>query len=193
MFLCTIATSFGTPLSLEYKTTSTGAGLYEYAFTLTLDNHDGSFIEGQDFDWIIFGDALFSGPSPLADFAMTSVVPAPFTELKFSSGAGSTGHNGPTFFNASLPLGWVPTYIGDQLSWTGTSAVDLAQLRFSNHDGSGARADFELAQKILSPQPNKVPEFADTLGMLLLSLTSIAVLRSALLADVSRPLNDCGN
>jgi hypothetical protein len=83
-----------TPLRLEYTTANIGGGLFEYQFELSVDNNDGSFVAGQGWRGLIFGDQL-GAPSLIADFAMTSPVPAPWETL--GATASLTSHNGPTF------------------------------------------------------------------------------------------------
>ncbi len=144
------------PLKLDYCTTPGGAGTI-YKFTLTLDNHDNSWVPGQGFGWIIFGDIAGTQPpdppavSPLNDWAADpSYWPAgPFTEMTNSGG----GHNGPTLgpiviveVDPNHPdpqdplhyiyhwITWAPTAIGQSITWGGTSAtlVPDGQLLWSN-------------------------------------------------------------
>lgn len=142
------------PMRLDYSVTPAGGGLYNYDFTLTLDNNDNSWAAGQGFGWLIFGDAAFPGPSPLADFTMTSSFPVgPWTYLSGSSG----GHNGPTF--GFVLDNWVPTGVGDQLTWSGTSSANLGQgeLLFSFLVGTNGtvRPNFQEANLL---QPSAIPE-----------------------------------
>jgi hypothetical protein len=141
------------PLELQYAVTAGASGQYDYDFTLKLDNHTGSWSAGQGWSWITFGDAADT-TSPLADFAMTSAAPAPFSTLNFSGG----GHNGPTFLIGDAGfVYWTPSAVGDELTWTGTSSVDLAQgqLLFSTlaPQGGAAVADFQVADLVSSPVP----------------------------------------
>ena len=143
------------PLVLNYSVTP-DAGVYDYSFSLVLDNHDSTWTSGQTFGWIIFGDVPFGdGDSPLADFTLTSPPPAPFIELDSTFSA----HNGPSFINVSDDSGlWEPTALGDALSWTGTSASDLGEgaLLWSNIDGTGTLANFEVANLTSSvPEPGQ--------------------------------------
>jgi hypothetical protein len=131
------------PLALDYVVTDTGLGVYQYDFTLTLTNDDGSWSPGQGYGWIIFGDANQSD-SPLSDFQMD---PAQFPVGPWTSLTSSVGyHNGPTF-NYVLDK-WVPSDIGDTLQWTGFSAVflDQDQLLFSSLYGDRfAPVEFVIA------------------------------------------------
>jgi hypothetical protein len=113
------------PLSLEYSATPSGA-VFDYEFTLTLDNNDSSWSSGQGWDWITFGAVDFNNtPSPLADFVFTSVPSGWF------SATSSGGVNGPTMcFNTSCGSAdgiWTPGAIGESVSWQGTSSNYLAQ------------------------------------------------------------------
>ena len=141
-----------TPLSLNYSVTDIGGGLYDYEFDLILDNNDNSWASGQGWRWFVFGDQL-SSSSPLTDFVgdVTDLPVGPWTSFGTSYG----GHNGPTF--ESVLDYWVPTSIGETLSWSGTSSADLAQgdLLFSTLAGtlnSAIAANFEVANR-LAPVP----------------------------------------
>jgi hypothetical protein len=142
--------AMASPLDLSYSIADTGSGFFEYDFTLTLDDHDNSWVAGQDFNWITFGDAT-SSASPLTNF-VGDVAPAPFTSFSASSGY----HNGPTLLStANNFAGWAPTAVGDSLSWSGSSSAFLGQgqLLFSNLIGSGVHADFEVAT-LAVPEPS---------------------------------------
>jgi hypothetical protein len=126
-----------TPLRLNYCVTPNGA-VFDYKFELVLDNNDGSWVAGQGFNWIIFGDAM-NAPSPLVGFVMDpgSFPIGPFTELTSSGGF----HNGPTLGPlwaqvqpTLIPNHWVPNAVGDKLEWKGSSTANLGagQMLFSN-------------------------------------------------------------
>jgi hypothetical protein len=145
--------SNATPIALDYEVSDIGGGLFNYEFTLELDNNDGSWALGQGWRWFIFGDGA-SG-SPLTDFIGDS-SDLPVGPWSFFTSTGG-GHNGPTF--GSVAGYWVPTAIGESLSWSGTSTADLAQgdLLFSTLAGTLAgavAADFEVANRVGSvPEP----------------------------------------
>ncbi|MBX3382600.1 MAG: hypothetical protein KF864_03725 [Phycisphaeraceae bacterium] len=133
-----------TPLTLTYSVSDLGGGVYRYEFTLTLDNNDGTWFPGQNFNWITFGDAQES-TSPLASFVGELPAPVPFDDEGFSFSGGF--HNGPTLLDFGTEfnfIGWVPTSIGETLEWAGTANVDLAEgeLLWSNLIGNGVPADF---------------------------------------------------
>lgn len=139
--LVAAGTAWATPLTMEYTKSSAGAGLYRYDFSLTLDNHDGSWSAGQEWDWIIFGDQLGWTWNTLS-FA------APIGGITISSG----GHAGPTLMMASngvsLP-GWRPLAIGEDITWSGTSSLDVADglMKWSSivTSGGAAYVNFEQA------------------------------------------------
>src|SRR4051812_30981296 len=95
-----------TPLRMDYSVTP-GVGLFNYHFTLSLDNHDGTWAAGQGWRWLIFGDVP-SGLSPLTGFIgdPTSISGGPWTSFTTTGGA----HNGPTL-NSVLDY-WIPTAVG---------------------------------------------------------------------------------
>ena len=138
-----------TPLSLYYEIEDIGGGLYNYEFTLTLDNNDGSWVSGQGWSWLTYGDR-YCAPSPLTNFVgdNNDLPIGPWTYYTFSSG----GHNGPTLVDASYPSydHWVPVSIGQSLNWSGTSNAYLGQgtLLFSTlwSLNNAVVADFEIAE-----------------------------------------------
>jgi hypothetical protein len=119
-------------------------GLYQYTFTLTLDNHDNSWTPGYGIGWIVFGDVP-SGQSPINDFIgdPASLPIGPWTG--YSSSGGS--HNGPNLSpvveqQPPFPnIYWIPNAVGDSLTWRGTSAHLVTQLQWSNLFITGG-ADF---------------------------------------------------
>lgn len=147
------AASAQTPLQLEYAISDAGGGMWQYDFTLLNLNLDGSWVAGQNFDWITFGD-VNGGTSTLDDFVgdLGSLAGTPWADEGFSYSGG--GHNGPTLldFNNGL-IGWIPGSVGDSVSWSGTSSHYLGQgdLLWSNLVGSGNHADFAVG--ILVPAP----------------------------------------
>jgi len=145
-----------TPLRLDYSVTDLGGGLFDYEFTLVLDNNDGSWAAGQAWFWLIFGDAPSPGPTPLTDFVgdPSDLPIGPWDNYTTTGG----GHNGPTLGHV-LDC-WTPTGIGDSLNWSGTSTANLAQglLLFSNsYDlNNGVPAYFEVANRVTGapvPEP----------------------------------------
>lgn len=138
------------PLTLYYQVTPTAvAGTYNYDFTLILDNNDSSWVSGQGWGWLIFGDVPSPGPTNLTNFVgnPASLPVGPWTGYSSSGG----GHNGPTFSPVLTP--WIPTALNDQLTWSGTSTADLpqGQLAWSTltgHVGSPVPANFTIATRI---------------------------------------------
>lgn len=156
LFACAHAAAFSTPLTLSYSYAPDTGGLYRYQFRMTLDNHDGSWSPGQGWGWIIFADAYYT-PSIINDFegTLSDLPVGPWGEFTSSTGE----HNGPTL--GFLLNTWVPTFVGESLSWSGLSAVEAApgsmtwssiitvggatpfQFEVSVEDGGGCRADFD--------------------------------------------------
>ena len=142
-------------LELDYSVTPTAGNLFHYYFTLRLANQDNSWAPGQQWDWIIFGDVGFPGPSPITDF-FNFASSDPQASLSFSSG----GHNGPTiaYGPSSVVLpGWEPSAIGATLTWSGDSMTRLGagQLLFSTLvTGNGAvGSDFQVANLVSGAVP----------------------------------------
>lgn len=138
-------------LDLHYSVTP-NAGLYDYTMTLSVDTSSSGFASGMGWSWIIFGDGN-NGPSPLADFVLTSAPPAPFGMLSSSSG----GHNGPTWLvDANFNIAyWCPATENDTISWTGTSANPglAGTLQFSELLTKGDASVDNWKDMVLDPVP----------------------------------------
>jgi hypothetical protein len=160
------------PLHMEYAVNPLGGGIFHYDFTLSVDNHDGSWAAGQGFSWLTFGDQPNNTPSNLTNFALDSgnLPVGPWIELDNSSG----GHNGPTFLigTGGGIAYWVPSGVGASLSWHGTSTADLpqGQLLFSTllTQGGGVPANFDIAHRTTAPEPA---------SMAVLGLGAVAMIR----------------
>ena len=119
------------PLKLTYDVTESSPGLFSYDFTLTLDNADGTWTAGQQYDWIVFGDKSAADQPPgfgtLPSNFINAASPDPLASFTTSSG----GHSGPTIaYGGSIVLpGWQPGAIGDALRWSGDSPIFLDQGR----------------------------------------------------------------
>ena len=178
--LVNLPTAVATPLRLNYDITDLGGGLFDYEFTLTLDNHDNSFVVGQGWSWITFGD-VFSAPSNLTDFTFdTGDFPVgAFTHGDFSSG----GHNGPTLLMAGAGITyWTPTVVGEFLQWSGTSTayLDQGSLLFSTliTQNGAVAANFEVAYLgDFNGAPQQVPEHASVLPLLVAGLIGLMAFR----------------
>jgi hypothetical protein len=136
-----------TPLTMTYNVT--GQGTFIYNFTLTMDNHDGSW-NGAGFNWITFGDVgyPYSGNGAFTSGFVFDM--AKFNAAPLSATTSGGGHNGPTLLNFNnFTAGWTPAAIGSQITWSGSSSTYLAQgqLKWSNLSSpGGAAANFEVAQ-----------------------------------------------
>jgi len=171
VFAAALVSVSASPLTMEYTTTFS-AGLYTYDFKLTVDNNDGSFVAGQGWRWLVFGDVP-SGPSPIDDFVLIDPpAPGPWTGVGRTGG----GHNGP---DMQFVLDyWVPS-LGDSILWSGTSATELlqGQLLFSTLAGTlngGIAADFQVANHVAS---FSVPDAGSSLLFVAMGLTALVALR----------------
>lgn len=152
------------PFTLYYEVEANGGG-WDYDFNLVLDDNDGSFVAGQEFDWFIIGDAE-SSPSPFTEnSAFFTSVPTGWTATS-SSG----GHNGPTlcYVPSCGPTYWTPT-LGDTLEFSGYSTTYVAEgdLLWSNIAGSNITR-YETAVLAPVPLPAGLPLLAT--GAVLLGL-----------------------
>lgn len=143
--LLAVPLAHATPLTLNYCITPREDGRFDYVFTLTLTNADGTWQPGQSFNWIVFGDADRS-QSPLADFIGEDPAPSPWADdgYKYSTGT----HNGPSLIDYGRLMnfpGWTPGSIGQSITWRGHSAANVPSLSWSNILGSGQQASFAPA------------------------------------------------
>lgn len=161
-------TSRADVLDLFYMKNDVGGGMFQYDFKLIVANDDGSYLIGQGFNWIIFGDVP-AAESTLPDFLLINeTFPNPIMSFSFSGG----GHNGPTFID-SVNLGtdgWIPLGLGDFVTWSGTSTHDVpdGDLLFSTLVAlNGAtNTNFKPAERIFSvPEPSGICLLATLLGL----------------------------
>ena len=126
--LCAIG-AHATPLRLDYSIAETSdliggfdfGTYYRYDFTLVLDDNDGSWVAGQEFDWFVFGD----GPTGSAfDSTWDWHIPGDPTLYQHST---SGGHNGPTIgYAGSVVLpGFAPTALGESIEFSFRSRTFL--------------------------------------------------------------------
>lgn len=95
-------------------------GRFRYRFTLKLDDHDGTWIPGQGFGWLVFGDGQ-GGASLLSDFVGDPMSGSVGPWDRFDSTAGY--NNGPSL--GALRTLWYPVAVGETLTWSGVSRVNL--------------------------------------------------------------------
>lgn len=144
--------SASSPITLTYAVRSLGDGTYRYVFTLTLDNHDGSWSPGQGFGWVVLGDGG-DYASPLWDFQgdPATLPTGPWSRFGYTEG----GSNGPSL-GAEREM-WYPNYVGDSVTWAGLSGIELedGQLKWSSlgwqaRDGAIV---CEVAMRVLKCSP----------------------------------------
>jgi hypothetical protein len=143
------------PLRLDYQVSDLGGGSFQYDFQLVLDNNDGSWSPGNEFEWIIFGDRPGAGQPPQfgSDWVFTSVEAGWFGIESIGS------HEGPTVcFGSGCTLpGWVPSALGESVNWSGTSssliADPLAWSYMVAGGGASAAEYFKANETIGSPVP----------------------------------------
>ena len=150
-------TGGGSPLRLEYSCEDLMNGLYYYEFELIVDNNDGTYVPGQGWGWVIFGDQQ-QMDSNLTNFMgdQASLPAGPFTQFQGSGGF----HNGPTLGPVVIDDGnggfinniWTPEGVGDSISWAGWSDAQLGdgELLFSTLmlDGGAVAANFQQGVKV---------------------------------------------
>lgn len=162
-----VSSAQATPLRLDYTVTDLG-GSYQYDFTMTLDNNDGSFVAGQEFDWFIIGDTRTTGGLFPEQAGFFTSIPTGFI-----SSQSSGGHNGPTLGigGSFFAPGWAPA-LGDSFDFTGVSTLLVAEgdLLWSNLTGfnTTAFADYEVANQIhvsAVPLPAALPLYGAGLAL----------------------------
>jgi hypothetical protein len=161
------------PLRLEYELTDLGSGIYDYDFTLVLDNNDSRWLPVMEWDWIVFGANDFHDSYPSFDNDGNGPARSDWTTTSFSHPISSVstsggGVNGPTLYIGPSPAlpGWRPTALGESLSWSGTSQIFLpdGELYWSSvaasHQDHPFNWTFHLAHQTNVPD---VPEPASLL------------------------------
>lgn len=188
LMLGTTAPALAAPLTMSYDKTALAGGLFQYDFTLTLDNHDGSWTAGQQWDWIIFGERGGISQPSLFDTNGDAPHGLSWNPMAFSAPIGATttsggGHNGPTLamIDASVVgLGWAPLTLGEAFSWSGTSVVDVGDqpMYWSAlvTAGGAQRVQFEPVSMGNITQGNAVPE-PSVLALVALALGGLALSR----------------
>ena len=159
-------------LNLNYTVENLTDGWFNYSFQLKVDNTDNSYVPGQAWGWIIFGDdpTLNSNIGTLTNWVGDLSKSSPW----IASFSGSTGgHNGPTLLGNpgnSVLAWWTPSDVNDQLYWSGKSTANLPQgeLLFSTilASNGATQAIFKVAKEVDSlavPEPLTV--FGSILGL----------------------------
>jgi hypothetical protein len=159
-------------LNLNYTVENLTDGWFNYSFQLKVDNTDNSYVPGEAWRWIIFGDdpTLNVGIGTLTNWVGDLSKSSPWI-ASFNGSSG--GHNGPTLYGNpgnTVWAWWTPSDVNDYLYWSGKSTANLLQgeLLFSTLDGlNGATlADFKVANQVDSlavPEPLTV--FGSILGL----------------------------
>ena len=109
------------PTTLWYEVTDIGGGLYDYEFSLVLDDHDGTWAPGEKFINIWFADSP-GFPMLLVDFEgdKGDLPIGMFYEYGYVLGYHYAWALKP------LSYWWEPKTVGESLNWSGTSATFLA-------------------------------------------------------------------
>jgi hypothetical protein len=166
-------------LNLDYTVENLTDGGFNYNFQLKVDNTDSSYIPGQAWRWIIFGDAV-GEPDSEGNYVSKSILPNWVGDLSKSSpwiaSFANTGgyHNGPTLWGNpgnDVLAWWTPSDVNDYLYWSGksTAKVQQGELLFSTLAGTlnGATpAEFKVANEVDSlavPEPLTI--FGSILGL----------------------------
>lgn len=153
--------SVPTPLTLEYSVSGNGTS-YDYFFRLVLDNHDGSWTPGMDWDQPYFGQAAYGsgGTTPFATWVTdaASFPVGPYWSTSWSNYTVSgMSYDCPVLIDNVFPgwEDWTPTGIGDQLVWWGTCDVflDEGEMSWSMPRGTGGAsvpgsANLEPAKRV---------------------------------------------
>lgn len=116
------------PLTLRYSVTDLSNGTHRYDFALTLDDPMRTWMPGDGFGWVIFGDRQ-NAASAFGDWIADpgSLVGGPWNYFTQTAGY----NNGATLGNGRTL--WTPTRQGESVFWSGVSAALLNpdQLRWS--------------------------------------------------------------
>jgi hypothetical protein len=181
------ALAFAAPVRLDYQKTDVGSGQFQYDFTLTLDNHDGSWTPGQGWDWFVIGASDEWGTyksfntTGTCDFsAVDWLTVSHDPQIKEIGAPTCGGVRGATlmFHHWGGPIEdwyWTPE-LGDTVSFSATSSVDFleGELRWSAiwPDGGARAINFEQANQ----RPAVIPE-PGSLALLGLAMAGLALAR----------------
>jgi hypothetical protein len=159
-------------LNLDYTVENLTDGWFNYSFQLKVDNTDNSYVPGQAWGWIIFGDAPLSpfGESTLTNWVGDISNSSPWI-ASFTITYGS--HNGYTLWSntgSDILSRWTPSDVNDYLYWSGKSTANLPQgeLLFSTllASNGATRANFKVANQVDSlPVPEPLTVFGSILGL----------------------------
>jgi hypothetical protein len=173
-----ISSAQAASLNLNYTVENLTDGWFNYSFQLKVDNTDNSYIPGQGWRWIIFGDTPFQASAPpFGEGTLLNWVGDLSKSSPWITSFGRTGgdHNGYTLYgNSDIPVltWWIPSDVNDYLYWSGKSTAKLSQgeLLFSSiltGTLNGATpVDFKVANQVNSlavPEPLTV--FGSILGL----------------------------
>ena len=154
-----IQTAQATPLRLDYTVTDNGNNQYAYQFQLILDNNDNSWVSGQGWGVIRFGNGVRgeSGPRLTNFVGDDSALPVgPFTTYIDPTGLFGPGLDGADPNDNSKAAIWVPTAVGQSLYWSGTSNVNLAQ----------GQLNFRAARTVGMPGSSGVATLVDSIQVI---------------------------
>jgi hypothetical protein len=163
-------------LSLNYTVKNLTDGWFNYSFQLKVDNTDNSYVSGQAWRWIIFGDTPSPPSSNVGEGTLTNWVGDLSKSSPWIASFRTTGgdHNGPTLYGNpgnSVLAWWTPSDVNDYLYWSGKSTANLPQgeLLFSTLAGTlnGATpANFKVAKQVDSlAVPEPLTFFGSILGL----------------------------
>ena len=144
------------PLDLFARSSFNGTN-YDYSFTLRLTNTDGSWVSGDGWGWIVFGEKTATVDFDSFVGTPGSMLDSPWTDFELSEGA----HHGPTL--SSIFDVWTPTAVGQSVHWSGTADVDLPEeFQWSSLYTGGAASEIDRKAILNMPDgegtPNPVPE-----------------------------------
>jgi hypothetical protein len=177
-------------LNLNYTVENLKDGWFNYSFQLKVDNADNSYVPGQAWHWIIFGDVKGKVDDKgnyvddKGNYFTKSIFPNWVGDLSKSSPwiigfSNSWGHhNGPTLWgnpsNGEPPVlaWWTPSDVNDYLYWSGksTAKVPQGELLFSTLGilNGATIADFKVANQVDSLVVSEaVPEPLTVFGSIL--------------------------
>lgn len=149
------APASATPFTVYYDVTDLG-GSYQYDIDVVLDNNDGSWSSGQEFDWFSFGNQTdaSAGGGAFGD-PVVNGAPALFTTEVSTGGA-----NGPTLCVDTCSVGdggYVPS-LNETFSFTilASTFLGAGELLWSNLSATGGNASqFNIA--VLGDPMSEVP------------------------------------
>jgi hypothetical protein len=164
--------AYATPFRLEYTVSNHTGGTYRYDFQLILDNNDGSWVPGQQFDWLVLGQHPSTSTDSEGAIGFVQWLPLPNNFAAFQQAGNPAGPALRYGTAEDETPGYAPTALNQTLSFAMIARNYLGQgeLLWSNLYGweaDGSELAFVQGETavLATPVPAALPLFASVLGI----------------------------